>query len=188
MKKILKTLETMTAGELEAKAQTANGKPRKAPTRAKSKTKGTKGKGSKGSSGNNGNPAPVAMSAETMEEITRQYFRNVAAATFSETFRDLQKSITDPHIMETGTDYSRKEIDEIENILEMPEEKKMTFTAGQLQNLFKCQSETCRSSAIEETIHFYQMFFPDDSRTHFRLAVTAGYILDSGRLKEALRV
>lgn len=184
MKKILKSLETMTAGELEAKAQSANDKPRKAPIKAKSKTKGTKGKGS---SGNRGNSAPVAMSAETMEEITLQYFRNIANVTFSDTFQKLQQSITDPHIMETGTDYSRKELDEILDILDMPEEKKMTFTAGHLQNLFKYQADHSRSSGIEETIHFYQMFFPDDSRSLFRLAITAGYILDSGRLKEHLR-
>lgn len=184
MKKILKALETMTAGELEAKAQSANDKPRKAPTRAKSKTKGTKGKGNKG---NSGNPAPGSMSAETMEEITLQYFRNVAKVTTEETFTRLQQSITDPHIIETGTDYTKEEFDEIENILVMPEEKKLIFTAGHLQQLFKYQANRSFSTCIEETLHFYQKFFPEDSRSHFRLAVTAGYILDSGRLKEYLR-
>jgi hypothetical protein len=33
----------------------------------------------------------------------------------------------------------------------------------------------------------YKMFFPDDSRTIFRLAMTAGYILDSGSVREHLR-
>jgi hypothetical protein len=200
----LAALETMTAGELEAKEQSANDKPRKAPIKANSKTKGTKTKGSrgnppshakskttgtkgKGSKGSRGNSTPAAMSAETMEEITLQYFRNVANVTFSDTFQKLQQSITDPHIMETGTDHSRKELEEIIDILDMPEEKKMTFTAGHLQNLFKYQADHGRSSGIEETIHFYQMFFPDDSRSLFRLAITAGYILDSGRLKEHLR-
>ena len=181
MKKTLKALEAMTAGELEAKAQSGNDKPRRIPTRTKRQTKGTKG------AQQAGNGANRDITPEEMEKITRQFFRNVAKATMSETFLAIQQIINDVHIMETGENFKNPDLDLIHDIFEMPEEKSLTFTAGHLSRLFNSLICFSQSAAIEEILHFYKMFFPDDSRTIFRLAMTAGYILDSGTIKAHLQ-
>ena len=181
MKQTLKALEGMTAGDLAAKAQSGNNKPRKAPTHTKRQTKGKKSKQQAGSM------AKCDISPEEMETITREYFRNVAKATMSETFLSIQQTINDISTQETGANYRSPEIDLIHEIIEMPEEKRLTFNAGRLSRLFDSVISFSHSAAIEEILHFYKMFFPDDSRAIFRLAMTAGYILDSGSVREHLR-
>ena len=121
MKQTLKTLEGMTAGDLEAKAN-----------------RGNKGKKSIQHSGNETNNRTL-------------------------------------------------DIELIHEIFEMPKEKSLTIKAGELSRIFNSFTSFTHSAAIEEILHFYKMFFPDDSRTIFRLAMTAGYILDSGSVREHLR-
>lgn len=159
---------------LEAKAS----KPRKSatPTKRQGKTKGS----------NSGNPAPATMTAEEKER-TLQYFRKVSSITCSSTFSDLQKSILDPHIIEDGESRIDPDFKTTLEITEYSPCKRFTYTAEQLQRFFDSCAKNGFNSAIEEIFHFYSMFFPDDSKAIFRLAVTAGYILDSGRLKEHLR-